>query len=191
MRLHWLCCAVVLVASGCSQAAVGQPTEVARRSDGPPPFTQPVLSFEKFLAKPCDVLTREQLAMIGVLTDPGRMTSYPLGPGCRWQADKSMDTSIAVTLFANGAGLGPAYEDRDGYFAETTIGGYPALNTDNAQPIGRTTPVASCYTTVGIAPLLAYQVQAYAHKPHPDYEQPCKPADRVALWVLEKLKAGS
>ncbi|WP_210408217.1 DUF3558 domain-containing protein [Allokutzneria sp. NRRL B-24872] len=184
----------MLVAAGCGQATVGQPMEVVRGPDStvPPPFTQPELSYDKFVARPCDLLSRDQLATIGIITDPGKVTSYPLGPNCTWEADKSMDTGISVTLFVNGAGLVPIYQRRDwGYFAETTIGGYPAINGDNKTPIGTTTPEGSCFTTVGIAPLVAYQVAASAHRPNADYEQPCKPADKVALWVLEKLKAGS
>ncbi|WP_256388085.1 DUF3558 domain-containing protein [Allokutzneria sp. NRRL B-24872] len=180
--------------AGCGQAIVGQPTEIVRSPDStvPPPLTQPALSYESFLARSCDVLTREQLASIGIIANPGRPTTYPLGPACRWEADKSTDTSIAVTLLANGAGLGPIYKSREsGYFAEITIGGYPAVNGDNVKPVGRTTPVGMCFTTVGIAPLLAYQVQAASSPRHPDYEQPCKASDRVAAWVLEKLKTGT
>ncbi|WP_168200687.1 DUF3558 domain-containing protein [Allokutzneria sp. NRRL B-24872] len=188
-----LCCVFVLVVSGCGQVTVGQPTEVVSGPDGsgPPPFTQPVLSYDKFVSRPCDLLSREQLATIGIITDTGKMNSYPIGPNCTWKADKSMDTGISITLFVNGAGLGPAYKDREGYFAETAIGGYPAINTDNKTPIGTTTPEGSCFTTVGIAPLVAYQVSVSAHRPNEDYAQPCKPADKVALWVLEKLKAGN
>ncbi|WP_086825979.1 DUF3558 domain-containing protein [Allokutzneria sp. NRRL B-24872] len=195
MRRRLLCFTFVLVVSGCSQVMAGQPTEVVSGpgGSGPPPFTQPVLSYDKFVSRPCDLLSREQLASIGIITDPGKVSAYPLGPNCAWEADKSMDTGIAVTLFVNGAGLVPAYQRQRsdwGYFAEITIGGYPAINTDNKTPIGTTTPEATCFTTVGIAPLVAYQVAVSAHRPNADYEQPCKPADKVALWVLEKLKAG-
>ncbi|WP_086826497.1 DUF3558 domain-containing protein [Allokutzneria sp. NRRL B-24872] len=190
MRRWALCC--VLLLAGCAEVTTGQPTEIVRGPDStvPPPYTQPALSFEKYLAKPCDLLSREQLSTIGIVIDQGKIETSPLGPDCVWQADKSMDTGIVVSLLDKGAGLGPAYRNRGwGYFAETTIGGYPAINTDNVKPVGRATPVGMCFTTVGIAPLLAFKVQAVTHKPNPDYEQPCKVSDRVATWVLEKLRA--
>ncbi|GAA3987151.1 hypothetical protein GCM10022247_01820 [Allokutzneria multivorans] len=192
MRRWALCCLLVLAA--CGQVTVGQPTEFVRGADStvPPPITQLELSFKRFLANPCDLLSREQLVTIGIVADPGKVEASPLGPDCVWQADRSMDTGIAVSLLDKGAGLGPAYQNRGwGYFAETTIGGYPAIHTDNVKPVGRATPVGMCFTTVGIAPLVAFKVQAVTHQPNPDYEQPCKASDRVATWVLEKLKAGS
>ncbi|MCP3803939.1 DUF3558 domain-containing protein [Allokutzneria sp. A3M-2-11 16] len=190
---RWAICSV-LVLAGCAPVTAGEPTEVVRGPDStvPPPITQPTLSFEKFLAKPCDLLSREQLASIGITTDPGKATTEVIGPRCRWEADKSMDTGISVTLMTYSDGLDSAYHRRDlGYFKETAIGGYPAVNTDNAKPVGRTTPIGSCDTAVGIAKSVAFRAGVIAHKPNPDYEQPCTASDRVASWVLEKLKTGT
>ncbi|WP_344885066.1 DUF3558 domain-containing protein [Allokutzneria multivorans] len=181
--------------AGCGQVTPGEPAEVVRGPDGrfPPPIPNPSLSYDKYLTRPCELLSREQLMSIGIITDLGRPGEHPLlGPECRWTADRVADTGFSVLLMSKGDGLRPAYKSRNfGYFAETTIGGYPALNTDNKTPTGKPTPVGTCDTAVGIGDSVAFTVAAHGHKPHPDYEEPCKASDKVALWVLEKLKAGS
>ncbi|MFB9904615.1 DUF3558 domain-containing protein [Allokutzneria oryzae] len=184
--------AAMLAITGCSQQMVGQPETLPPQSPDSsvaPPIPQPHLSFERFLSRPCDVLTREQLAAIGITRDPGKVDTSPVGNRCLWQADETTDTAVSVTLMTSSAGLDGAYRNRNrGYFSETQIGDYPAAHADNKKPVGRTTPSGDCETVVGVAPSVAYRAGARAYRPNPDYEQPCKASDRVALWVLEKLK---
>ncbi|MFB9903440.1 DUF3558 domain-containing protein [Allokutzneria oryzae] len=190
-----VCVLAILALSGCAPTSSGQATPETRSADSAiaPPITQPALSFGRFTSEPCQLVRREQLATIGIVADPGKVTTEIIGPECTWHADKSNDTTIAVTLMVDSAGLDSAYMSRnDGYFAETRIGGYPAVNTDiKKPPAGRTTAFGSCFTAVGIAKSVAFRVSAHASVLHPDYEEPCRASDRVANWVLETLKAGA
>ncbi|MFB9903438.1 DUF3558 domain-containing protein [Allokutzneria oryzae] len=195
MRRWLLCCALAtVVVSGCSSVGVEQapPETGSADSTTPPEITQPALTFGRFISDPCQLVSREQLATIGIIADPGKATTEVIGPECSWEADKTTDTGIAVILMTNSAGLDSVYMTRaEGYFAETRIGNYPAVNTDNKKPVGRTTPFGDCSTAVAIAKSVAFRVTAHAYKPNPDYEEPCRASDRVANWVLETLKAGA
>ncbi|MCP3802770.1 DUF3558 domain-containing protein [Allokutzneria sp. A3M-2-11 16] len=194
----WAVTAVLLVvATGCTAISAGEPvpgvTSGSTENTVAPPVTQPALSFGRFTSQPCQILRREQLAASGTTKDPGEAKTQVVGPECGWQADAVSGTHIAVTFLTNTRGLDALYSTRDegfGYFAPTEVSGYPAVNTDNRKPIGRTTPEGVCFTAVAVAKAVAFQVHVTAFNPNPDNDAPCKASERIAAMVLENLRAG-
>lgn len=185
------------VLSGCVTFAGGSPSPAVETSstdtepttedaNGAPHVDEP-LDASPFLDDPCSVLTSEQLAGFGVV-EPGEATGGAVaehaGPQCIWNATPEVDSNIDVGFVtADENGLADLYgvREREAYFIETTVQGYPAVfhDQDDYRDTG------FCNISVGISDTLSFRTAEYGNR---DAQESCDRAKEVADAVITTLK---
>lgn len=212
LRMVALTGAVAIAAVACSSAVGGRPTATpssntqdTRTSDrtgtpssqpsedrtyGAPRVSHP-LDANRFLTRPCDVLTQAQLQTFGVSKagkpDTDSEIAKRVGPGCAWIADPEVNSTISIGFMtANKNGLSDTYRSRSrfDYFEETTVDGYPAVF--NGAPDGR--PQGICGITVGISDQLTFFISEQGGRKG---QASCDRARDVATAVIMTLKGGA
>jgi hypothetical protein len=130
---------------------------------------------------PCDLLTRDQLLMLGLSPDTARPISFGLAEGCVWRhADDSTAASAGLSLDPDAQKLPDLYRIRGAFqtFEILEVAGHPAVRAD-ARPVGQ------CDLNVAVADLQILTLQGYLDaRVLPD---PCAPARRMAEMVLANL----
>lgn len=177
-----LLAAGVLGSAGCGASSAGSPS---RQSDSPgsgptrlaPTVTNP-RDVTAFRQRPCDLLTPEQLAALGI-DQPGEQDSLPSGnQTCVWR-DSGFDQEIAVGSYPDFDLLSANYRIRDSYqlFRPIEVAGLPAtLQQDH---------FSACGVTVGLATTQAVEVN-YVDTSDP-IADPCGKARRIAEIVVGNL----
>jgi hypothetical protein len=156
------------------------------RSDrnGAPPVDTP-LNPTRFLTDPCATLTKPQLVRLGINT-PGKPdtdsgVAQHAGPSCLWQ--ENGETFSADFITANKNGLADLYgaRERDAYFEETTVNGYPAVFRD----LSDRRDSGACSLSVGVTDDLYFKVQEQGRL---DAQGACDRAKEVAVAVITTMK---
>lgn len=177
-----LLAAGVLGSAGCGASSAGSPS---RQSDsagsGPtrlaPPVTNP-RDVTAFGQRPCDLLTPEQLAALGI-DQPPKINPLPSGtPQCVW-GDSGFHQRIGVANYPAYDLLSAKYRNRNDYqfFRPIEVAGLPATLQQDLS--------SECGVTVGLAKTQAVEVD-YADRTEP-YEDPCGKARWIAEIVVGNL----
>lgn len=162
-------------------------TSEAPRNDGAPNVEVP-LDPSSFLDKPCSVLSRRQLADLGIVA-PGRARTdgaiaEHVGPQCVWHAPPAVNSTIDVGfVIGNRRGLGALYAARDQqvYFEETKVQDYPAVFHDIVDLRDR----GACNISVGISNTLSFRTSEFGEL---NASETCARAKSVANAVITTLK---
>lgn len=199
--------AVALVAAlaamtGCVETSQGEPiradppppaatsnptTSAAPRNHGAPNVEVP-LDPSTFLDKPCSVLSRSQLADLGIVA-PGRARTEgaiaeSIGPQCIWHAPPEVNSTIDVGfVIGNRLGLSALYAAREQqvYFEETNVQDYPAVFHD----IVDLRAMGACNISVGISNKLSFRTSEFGEL---NASETCARAKSVANAVITTLK---
>jgi hypothetical protein len=188
----WLACAVaVVMAAGCSTGTPGGAAFPGTGDRyGAPPVSVP-LDGATFTGRPCALLSAAQLQSLDLpatgVPDLTSGTALESGPACTWTNKAPNRRSVAVALMTgNRHGLADLYRGHagglfGGYWAETTVDGYPGVfksETDNRRN-------GVCALDVGIADTLEFLVDLQDRSG----EKSCDHAKQVATLVLVTLRA--
>ena len=191
--------------TGCTTTAQGNPEPDSHRTSvtstpptSPPPSDEQdrygaprvanPLNPDSFVANPCTALTDAQLAEFG-LSGPGTSrTEGPVadqaGTGCSWGGKPGEHTAISLSFMTgNENGLADVYRvrERDAYFEETTVNGYPAVFRALSDRRDRGT----CSISVGVTDNLYFFVREVAGQ---TAERACSRAKQVAAAVVTTMK---
>ncbi|WP_091287969.1 DUF3558 domain-containing protein [Amycolatopsis xylanica] len=172
---------------GSSAASPNQPsTSNGTDLSGAPPVKTP-LNAAKFYADPCLTLTQAQLQSFNVSSNPRRLDSDH-GVGCAWNFGADGGVSAGVNFPKPEKGLSLLYANkkdgtyRDGYFDETNVSGYPAIQYDSND----LRPDGDCTVAVGISDNLYLSVILQG----PPGSDGCKRAMNVAKDVIATIQGG-
>ncbi len=195
---------VVTTVTACTTTAGGAPRPAPDGEDSstsssapstsapPTPATEDVpkvadpLDASTFVAAPCTALTSTQLNQLGV-NPPGRARGNDgvEEPGCSWHGT---GTSVSIGwITANPNGLADSYRgrDREAYFIETTVDGYPAVFVDRTD--GRAT--GRCGILVAVSDTMTFYTAENGGQLVGDAA--CTRAKEVAAAALATVKAGA
>lgn len=202
--------AASVVLAGCTSTATGNPEPVpdnevtdttpppesSESSDSAPPGSEDdthgvprvdnPLDAGRFLADPCALLTPEQLATFGVSQPGEEETGVDGDRACDWRADTVTSIFGIGWLAGNENGLSDQYRvrEREAYFEETTVDGYPAVFVDatDGRPSGR------CGLVVGITDTLTFVTSEQGRL---DAQGACDRVKQVAAAAIATIKGGS
>lgn len=193
--------AVAALLAGCDSggATPGSPTTEPSATgsgspDAVPKVAQP-LDPSKFLAKPCDLASKDFLTSHGYDPQGKPLTgsSAVAGPSCSWDMPGFKGGLQVIVVTANQelgtGGLKGRYDlhqrDPGGYYEPVEIGGYPAAfdDTQDLRPDGK------CAISVGIADDLIFAVVGSDFFDNP--QKACTEAEAMAADVLETLKGAN
>lgn len=166
-RRAGLLLALLLGAAGCSSA----PPPPPRLS---PPLPDAPLDLTRFTAKPCDLMTHDQLVMFFV-NSQGTAAPAAGKTACTWiPHDTNALTYVASVDTASG-GLEALYRRRATVpgFAPVFVHSYPGIHRDDRD--------GQCTVETGVADDTLLNVTVAATDPKLDaYSDPCYEADRFA-----------
>lgn len=170
--------------SATSEPATTSPTASETNRYGAPDVPAP-LEYSRFLTDPCAMLSDDQLSGFSV-TKPGLpRTNGPIaknvGPGCSWITDA--DGFGVSIIIGNPNGLADLYRvrEKDAYFEEVTVNGYPGVFHERIDLRDR----GNCSLAVGIT----NSVTILSHEQgRMDAQRACTKAKDVAAAVLDTLK---
>lgn len=177
------------VLAGCSEKTGGNANTTAP-TGGEQTSTPPTsggsssgLDIAKFVSKPCDVLTKTQLAAFGNLKAPEPRTA-PLGPACDWKGVEVLrDSSFTVTL-ADGQKYDTLLSNsrKSPVFNEQKIDGLRSFNSDD------TDGTRDCATAVETSEESAILVQINVASQLKGTKKPCDESSKIATAVISTLR---
>ena len=157
-----------------------------------PPITGPELDLRRYVDKPCELLTSEQEAELGLRPGvPGE--SVLKAPKCDWKpVDSSDGTRFILSISTHlEDGLNSIYRNKNNYDyfqPAEAIEGYPAVHVNITSTVDR----GDCTVMVGVMKDLVFDVGVFVNDQNsPDYKNPCAVADKFAELVVQNLKAGN
>ncbi|WP_037713728.1 MULTISPECIES: DUF3558 domain-containing protein [Actinomycetes] len=159
--------ALVLAAAGCSSA----PSPPPRLS---PPLPDAPLDLTQFTAKPCDLMTHDQLVTFFV-SDKGTTAPAAGKTVCTWIPHDTKALTYTASVDTASGGLEALYRHRAAIpgFAPTFVHSYPGIHRDNRD--------GQCTVETGVADDTLLNVTVTATDPKLDaYSDPCYEADRFA-----------
>jgi hypothetical protein len=179
----------VLVIGGlaaCTSTTTGSPTPATGSGSPAPEVTAPKvahpLDAAPFLAKPCDALTPNDTAALGLAGAKAEDNKGGVAPGCSFFVNLIGVNVAWQTL--DPQGLTALYQLRSSraYWIPMTIGGYPAVEADgdDARASG------SCAVNVGVNDHLFFFASAEGAN---GAEQACSRAKGAAAAVVKNLAA--
>jgi len=202
-----LCSVVVILAAACSGTRTGEPNaiESSPESSGASsvakygaPSVPESLDVKSIIDDACSALTEDQIAEFPGTLDKKRTSKTTL------LSDKK--TSCALTFqggrYSYGTIGGGVALPRDTYhgissiyksnqqgsyetFRPVEIADYPAvINSESGVGQGE------CRLSVGLRDDTAYRISTLFSTEHPDYDEPCKIAEKFASFVVQNLKDG-
>jgi hypothetical protein len=127
---------------------------------------------------PCNALTAEQLAAIGI-SAPGDEGFHDGDGECRWHLDSSQLHIVTLSpAVSRGGGLGQIYDRKETqeYFEPTEIHGYPAVYASVLDGRER----GGCTLWVGVSDELAVEVTTSFLE-----VDPCPVAEQVATGMID------
>jgi Protein of unknown function (DUF3558) len=141
-----------------------------------------------FLAKPCDLLSGDQLAKLGIRPrgEPSAGTWRP-GTICTWIDDSTNNVLNAQWMVSYRNGLSDLYRERDrqAYFEETAVGGFPAVFTG----VKDQRAIGECDLEIGTSERDVLRV-GFALPLRPE-GKPCDFAKQAATAMLDTLTHGT
>lgn len=202
-------CAIVLLTTACganseagkATSSPSQHSSVNTSSSahyGAPPVPEP-LNVKGIIDDPCNAVTDQQIDEFpGTLDSTHTTETTPLSDkktSCNWafEGDRySYGSFVAGVALPRDTfhGLSNTYRaNQNGsydIFKPIEAAGYPAVinsqndNTDNGD----------CSMSVGLRDDTVYNITVGLAPEHPDGDQPCKPAKKLASFVVQNLKEG-
>lgn len=151
---------------------------------GAPPVKQPLGDTTRWEAKPCDLLTKRQLASVDFV--PMRINPNDIGgPGCTY--DQMSIITVTTTIGTRlPDGLSGLYAERKAFKLFTPIDdlkGHPAVIADLTDRQRR----GSCAIVVGLRDDLAYRTIVHADPNTRQGRNPCKFAADLTVLALHAL----
>lgn len=190
----------VVVLAGCSTGVTGHATpstdaatSVTSGGAGSsvPKVAQPI-DTSRYEKQPCAVLTADQLAQLGITTQPKPDLENKLGPSCEWNAFDQAGFTIGATLLTVGSSLAKVYKQHDQgqwpFFEPVAdVSGYPGVLLDSldARPKGK------CQLIVAVRDDLVYSVQGDLDPDSSAYANPCSIVQKATEMAVSTMKAGA
>lgn len=180
--------AVVALTAGCSSSqspAAGSPagSSTVTPSRLSPPITLDQLNLAGYLTAPCGLLRPDQLAQRGI------PAGTAAGGVCRWPAAGADRPAFTAQVTHAPDGLEQLYRKHPAFFEPTSVGGYPAVESDD-DPAAHTHGRCTVHVAVANDTLLSVTA-SYASPSAANYGDPCPDAEMLANTVLGKVKADS
>jgi hypothetical protein len=178
--------------TACTTRAAGEPVAIEPPTNErlAPPVDQPPLDVERFLNRPCEVLTPEQAAEWTVSNpQPVPDERTYTGPACSFEPDDFDRVSFGITIRMTDS-LEGLYQRRDTLqlFEPTEVAGYPGVFNDSADRRAG----GNCGLTVGIAEDTALAVLVSVRdRQSPEYTDPCPVAARIMEQMIETIQGTS
>ena len=180
-------CVAALGVAACTTSEAGTaipgstepPSNTSEPNSYGAPHVEHPLNAAAFVADPCAVLAPDQLSIFTV--SPGEKD--PAAAICNWHSDAD-SSSIGVSwLDRNKNGLADLYRyrDREAYFEETSVEGYPAVFSDT----GDYRDDGDCVITVGVSDTLTFFAGESGLL---DGDAACARARQVAAAVIVTVK---
>jgi hypothetical protein len=170
----------VAVSAGCSSSTPAAAPAPSRLS---PPITLDQLDLSGYLSAPCGLLRPDQLAQRGM---PAGAAS---GGVCRWAAVGADRPEVSAQVTHAPDGLEQLYRRHPAYFQPTSVGGYPAVESDD-DPAAHTHGRCTVHVAVANDTLLSVTA-SYGSPSARNYGDPCPDAEILANTILGKVKADS
>jgi hypothetical protein len=177
------------VLAGCSEKTNGNANTTAP-STGDQTSSQPTstdspsgLSIDKFVSKPCDILTAAQVAKLGSVRAP-EADSDVLGPMCTWKGQdviKNSTYSVSVTKDKDVDEM-VANVKNDPVFTDHKVDGVRLITSD------QTNGEMSCDTIIQVSKTDSVTLQVSVAKDERATKKPCTEAETVAKMIIENLR---
>jgi hypothetical protein len=190
---------VALLAVGCSNDVNGHAspstnmttsTPVSGIDSSVPKVARP-LGTARFEKEPCTALKQEQLAQLGIATQPKPDLENRLGPGCEWNAFDEVGFTVVGRFLTVGSSLSNIYKLQEQgewpYFHPLSdVSGYPGVLLDTHER-----PKNTCQLVVGVRDDLIYSAQISVNSTAKAYGDPCPLLQKAAEMAVSTMKAGA
>ncbi|WP_112275427.1 DUF3558 domain-containing protein [Lentzea terrae] len=177
------------VLAGCSEKTPGNagtttPTASDQTGSSPTSTDSPSgLSIDKFVSKPCEILTAAQVAKLGSVRAP-QAGSDVLGPLCTWKGQdviKNSTYTISVTKDKDVDEM-VANVKSDPVFTDHKVDGVRLITSDE------TNGEMSCATIIQASKTDSVTLQVSVAKDERATKKPCTESETVAKMIIENLR---
>jgi hypothetical protein len=175
--------------AGCSEKTGGNanttaPTAGQQTTTAPTSADSPSgLSIDKFVSKPCDILTTAQVAKLGSVRAP-EPGSDVLGPLCTWKGQdvvKNSRYTVSVTKDKDVEEM-VANVKSDPVFTDHKVDGVRFVTSDG------TNGQMSCATIIQVSKKDSVTVQVSVAKDEQATKKACPESEAVSKMIVENLK---
>jgi hypothetical protein len=191
---------VATLLAGCSTDIVGHPSPSAGATDPPSPtegnenvpkVAHPI-DTSPYQREPCSVLSVDQLAQLGIKTEPKPDLATKAGPGCEWNAYDDMGLTVGSRLLTAGSSLANLYQQHAQgawpFFEPVPdVSGYPGVLLESVEA----QPKSVCGMSVAVRDDLIYSVQIRIDPQKEEAKDPCPVVRKIAEMAVSTMKAGA
>ncbi|GAB2860453.1 DUF3558 domain-containing protein [Lentzea nigeriaca] len=177
------------VLAGCSQKTPGNantttPTAGEQTSSSPTGSDSPSgLSIDKFVSKPCDILTAAQVAKLGSVRAPEPGTGL-LGPLCTWKGQDVVKNSRYTISVTKGKDVEEmvATVKTDPVYTDHKVDGVRFVTSD------ATNGESTCATIIQVSKTDSVTLQVSVAKDERATKKPCTESETVSKMIVENLR---
>jgi hypothetical protein len=191
---------VAFLLAGCTGSVAGNasPSPGVPASPSPtgqganvPKVSHP-LEIARYEREPCAALTSDQLATLGITTQPKPDLQDKLGPGCQWNAYDEIGITVGAALLTAGSSLIDLYKQHEQgawpYFEPVSdVAGYPGVLMDGI----RAAPKSTCDLSVAVRDDLIYSIQLRIDPQKEEANDPCSVVRKIGEMAVSTMKAGA
>lgn len=168
----------------CSGAKTSDNATTAGPTEAGPTSSASGLGIDKYVSRPCDILTPDQVAKLGAVK-PGEPGAGTLGPLCTWDGQDVIANSQYTVSLTKDKDVADMVRNVSGnpVFKDTEVDGLRFVT--NSQTDGK----IRCVTIVGLSADESFTVQAAIAADERATKSGCTESESVAKMIIANLRA--